>query len=125
MTIIDEDLGVSGAGTQERRGFGPVFFGDHDAAEKRLQPKNHFQEHFQGNEAWETTEAGNCHCIINGSKSQKGTTKMMNGRGKGAMSDRDMMSKAAPKRAGKGATTDREMKMMKAEKRPMRKGSRG
>jgi hypothetical protein len=52
---------------------------------------------------------------------------MMNGRGKGAMSDRDMkmMSKAAPKRAGKGATTDREMKMMKAEKRPMRKGSRG
>jgi hypothetical protein len=49
---------------------------------------------------------------------------MMNGRGKGAMSDRDMkmMSKAAPKRAGKGATTDREMKMMKAEKRPMRRG---
>ena len=52
---------------------------------------------------------------------------MMYGKGKGAMSDRDMkmMSKAAPKRAGKGATTDREMKMMKSEKRTMRKGSRG
>jgi hypothetical protein len=39
---------------------------------KGYSQKSIRQEHFQGNEAWETTEASYCDSIEHGTKSQKG-----------------------------------------------------